>query len=72
MTKSTEDNGSLDSAQTRSPLPASDGVGVAIMDVLRASITSVSSSSSNPHSSLAEEFNLSSRIHQMQLPRWWS
>ena len=67
MTKSTEDNGSLDSAQTRS-----DGVGVAIMDVLRASITSVSSSSSNPHSSLAEEFNLSSRIHQMQLPRWWS
>lgn len=71
MTKSTENNDTLDGSRTRGPLPASDSVGVAIMDALRASFSSVSSST-NPHSTLAEEFNLSSQIHSMQLPRWWN
>ena len=67
MTKNTENSGSLD-IEAQTPLQASDSVGVAMMDVLRSSL-SLSFGSANPHSTLAEEFNLSSRIHSS---RWWS
>ena len=69
MTKSTQNNGSLD-IEAQTPLQASDSVGVAMMDVLRSSLSlSFGSANANPHSTLAEEFNLSNRIHSS---RWWN